>query len=75
MTGSVALLTRSARRSAVPGWLKASVHMPGATNVTMLLETVQRLGVFDVIATGSPELAAAETGNGGSPMVFGGGSA
>jgi len=44
------------------------VQVPAATNVAVVLETVQMLAVVDVKVTAKPELAVAESDN-GTPTV------
>jgi hypothetical protein len=42
-----------------PAWLAAIEHVPSATSVSVLLETVHTAGVFATKLTESPELAVA----------------
>src|SRR6187401_3156080 len=52
---------------ALPPWSAVIVQVPTPTSVTVLPESVQTAGVVDANATARPELAVAETANGGSP--------
>jgi hypothetical protein len=55
---------------ALPDWSAAIVHVPAATIVTVFPETVQTAVVSELKVTVSPELAVADTVNGGSPKFF-----
>jgi hypothetical protein len=46
---------------ALPAWSAAIVHVPAATPVTTLPETVQIVGVSELNVTARPELAVAVT--------------
>ena len=53
--------------SLLPAWLAWRVHLPPATSVTELPETMQTDGVVDAKLIGRPELAVALTVNGAAP--------
>ena len=55
---------------AFPAWLASIVQVPGATIVTVLPVSVQAAVVVLLKATGRPELAVADTVNGGSPKAL-----
>jgi len=57
----------AAVKLAFPPWLASTVHVPAATMVTVLPETVQTLDVLVLKATARPELAVADTVNGVAP--------
>jgi hypothetical protein len=56
-------------KSALPAWLAAIEHVPTATIVTVLPDTVQTDAVVEVKLTGKPELAVAVMANGATPSV------
>ena len=55
---------------ASPDWSAAIVHVPAATRVTVVPDTVQTGVVADVKVTVSPDVAVAVTVNGGSPKAL-----
>jgi hypothetical protein len=54
----------------IAGWFASMVHVPVATIVTVVPETVQTLVVAVLKATASPELELAEIVNGASPNTL-----
>jgi hypothetical protein len=54
---------------ALPAWLAVIEHVPTATIVTVLPDTVQTDAVVEVKLTGKPELAVAVIANGATPSV------
>ena len=69
MTVKLCETEMAAPHSLLPAWLAWMVHLPPATSVTVLPETMQTDGVVDAKLTGRPELAVALTVNGAAPYV------
>ena len=55
---------------ASPAWLALMVHVPAATSVRVVPLTVQTVAVMLLKVTGRPELAAATSAGGVTPMVW-----
>src|SRR5688500_1328119 len=60
---------------AVPPWFAAMVHVPAAMSVMVLPETVHVASVSEENVTARPEVAVAETPNGGSVTTLDGSGA
>ena len=54
----------------MPAWFASIVQVPEPTMVTVVPETVHTLVVSELKTTARPELAVADTVNGGSPKLF-----
>jgi len=66
VTGKLCATVGAAFHVALPPWFATRVQVPAATRVTVEPDTVHTAVVVEPNVTGSPELAVAETVNGGS---------